>query len=1357
MDYYYFRIHKERKAMHSLLHPILSLLLLCIPMTCLTAGEGLQVHSWRKVSDELSSPAVTAFEQDDDGYLWIGTRSGLNKYDGTSFIQYTHSPDSCSLVSNSIRTLTKTKDGTLWVGTVFGLDSFEKDGIFRHYPLESRSQNVSGIYAFGDDIYVTTLRAILKLDRDKGRFKVCVEDLEMTVIINFVVNDRYMLAFTSNEVYVYEKDSYAPVKVIPLPSAAISSANDGMGHMYLAGEKGLSQFDCSTMEIRPMPVPDLRRSPTGPEQALTLVRSYGSRLILCDGYRLFVYDPATEAILSDADNEAFTPLTLKERVSQVFADSSGNIWYAMESGGFSAMYSHERHYPPSATTLTKALEGKEVTSIAKDRDGCFWIILGHGKLYRFYENVLSPVDMEAVFGENEAPTLQLLNLFADADGYLWISVNMILYQCRVRGGDIETVGKYNLCTDNTENGSLARPDYIPVTTVITQDYSGTIWAGSIDGRFYYREPGARSFVSFDIPNPVLTHMGQILLLSNGDIAGVFYSRGVYIVDPRTRTIKQYYPMEDLVKCQFSAICEDDRGHIYVGTKGDGVLMIDPRTKEISRIKDIVNDDVSAIVRDRKGSLWISTNGGITRYDPGNKESIHFRKHEGLAGNQFSYNSAFCDNTDGIVFFGGNHGLTALPISPALGTPHIPFFFETLYIAGKEYGLENVREVRLTPDERNIEITFSALDYGNSHDLQYAYAFDHPEAGKWISLGRGKRIVWPGIPYGHHTLFVRATSRLDPDYEQTISLDYALKRPFFQSRFAQVVYGLLAALLLFGLIHMGNRLYRSRIQQESMEETNRMRMRFFTNISHELRTPLSMINGAIKQLYYKSRTSDDERRLYNLINRNSDRLTGLVNQILDFEKLDSDVLALSVAKTNAIALLERLTEDFGFAAEQKNITLHFQSDIPVLPMWLDEDKIEKIVHNILSNAIKFTPVQGSIEVTLSMASGPEVETVFAPGRNVRDLQYLKTRIHNTGSSIPDEQLDAVFGRFVQLESGAMIGGTGIGLYLASKLVGIHHGFIRALNEDGGVSFEFILPVNEGEYDDQEKRIEQRQEVKHGLMKSEQDQPGTTPLPAQEKKHRPAILIIDDDYEIVYYLKMLLSGSYSVAAEMDGEEGIRAIESQSPDLVICDVLMPGMDGFEVCRKAKSDLSLSHIPFILLSAKYDVKDQIHGLECGANAYIVKPFDPGYLLATIKSLLDNMNRIRMKLMESTDSRGTSLAIENELDKRFVEALYAFMKDNLTNANVDVSYMARSLGVSRSQLFRKVKALTGETPHGFFNKFKLNVAAEWLLESNAKISAIAADLGFDSAPHFSLIFKKEFGCLPSEYKKLKETAQLPR
>ncbi len=1333
---------------------VLPLLLLCAALSTLSAGNERRTISWRKTSDELSSPSVTSFEQDDDGYLWIGTRSGLNKYNGTSFIQYTHSTDSCSLVSNSIRSLKKTQDGSLWVGTVFGLDSYCGDGTFRHYPLDSRSQNVSGIYEYGDDIYAVTLRAILKLDRASSRFRVCIEDMEMPMIINLVIKEGLMLVFTSDAVYVYENGSFVLDRVIDLPSTMVSSAYDGNNYIYLAGEDGLFQFDCSTGGIRQKSIPNPKGKSSGEQSNLSFVRSYGSRyLTLCHENCVFVYDPVTESVRDNVaeDKDAFPARALDKRVNLLFTDRDGNVWYAMEGGGFSALFTHERTLPSSATTLMNALGGRRVTSITKDKDGCIWLILDHGKLFRFREDVLSPVEMERVFGEKESSSLQLLNLYTDDEGFLWISVNMVLYKCRVRNGDIEKTSIYNLFTDSKDNGSLFHPDYIPITTILTQDYAGTIWAGSVDGRFYFLEQGAQAFGSFEIPNPVLTHMGQIMRLSNGDIAGVFYSRGVYIIDSRTRNIKQYYPMEDLAKCQFSSLCEDEKGHIYVGTKGDGVLIVDPVTKEISQLHDIVNSDVSAIVRDQEGILWISTNGGITRYDPANNESIHLRKHEGLGGNQFIYNSSYYDRSEKIVFFGGNHGLTALPASPVqTKIPELPFHFETLLIDGKEYSLENGRKVRLSPDERNIEIMFSALDYGNGHHLMYSYALDHPEKEKWIPLGAGKSIVWPSIPYGSHTLYVRATSRLDPGYEQTISLDYILKRPFFRSRFAQAVYIFLIALLVFGLLYIENRLYRSRIQQETLEETNRMRLRFFTNISHELRTPLAMINGAIKQLYYKSVTGDEEHRLYNLINRNSDRLTSLVNQILDFEKLDSDVLALAVSKMNAVALVERLTEDFSFAAEQKNIALSFQSDIPVLPMWLDEDKIEKIMHNILSNAIKFTPVQGSIDVTVTLASGSEVAASFSSERDIRDLQYMKTGIHNTGSTIPAEQLDAVFGRFVQLESGAKVGGTGIGLYLASKLISIHHGFIRALNDDEGVSFEFALPINEGVYSDNEKGQEKQLDDKEVLKKHPRSDTDATELIDNKAKHLPAVLVIDDDYEVVYYLKILLSEKYYVLTEMSAEAGLASIESQSPDLVICDILMPDTDGFTVCRKVKNDLSLSHIPFILLSAKYDVNDQIHGLECGANAYIVKPFDPKYLIATINSLLENQNRIRMKLMESIDSKEMSLAIENELDKRFVESLYDFMKDNLTNSDVDVSYMARSLGVSRSQLFRKVKALTGETPHGFFNKYKLNVAAEWLLESKNKISVIASDLGFDSAPHFSAIFKKEFGCLPSEYKKLR-------
>ena len=416
------------------------------------------------------------------------------------------------------------------------------------------------------------------------------------------------------------------------------------------------------------------------------------------------------------------------------------------------------------------------------------------------------------------------------------------------------------------------------------------------------------------------------------------------------------------------------------------------------------------------------------------------------------------------------------------------------------------------------------------------------------------------------------------------------------------------------------------------------------------------------------------------------------------------------------------------------------------MWVDEDKLDKIISNLLSNALKFTPSgEGFISIDIAQIPAREAAALFPRLNAGAESPYLMVRVFNSGSCIPEDKLDYIFERYTQLEEGARLGGTGVGLYYTSQLVRIHHGAIKAENckdpacpDEKGVAFSFVLPVDESIYSPEE-----RQESGNLARYSWLENAPHPELPGNDgNSGRPVILVIDDDYEVTYYLKSLLSPYYKVLVEQDGTTGYKAIGTTNPDLILCDVLMPGIDGIRLCQMVKNNLSICHIPLILLTAKYTVEDQILGLDSRANAYVVKPFAPDYLLAVIKSQLQNRELMRQKLTHNTASEAVTESIENELDAKFIKSLYQLMEASLDKPDMNITDMCKALGVSRSQLFYKVKA-----PHTFFNHYKLNLAAQWIREGKYKIAAIAEDLGFSSASHFTALFKKEFGCLPSEYK----------
>ncbi|MDO4826301.1 MAG: response regulator [Bacteroidia bacterium] len=490
----------------------------------------------------------------------------------------------------------------------------------------------------------------------------------------------------------------------------------------------------------------------------------------------------------------------------------------------------------------------------------------------------------------------------------------------------------------------------------------------------------------------------------------------------------------------------------------------------------------------------------------------------------------------------------------------------------------------------------------------------------------------------------------------------------------------------------------------------------------------------------------------LVQRNSDRMLKLVGQLTDLNKLDHGKMVLNVKACDISAIIRSAYEAFGNAAERKEIA--FRLDCPdYLLCWTDSDKFEKVVYNLLSNAFKYTPSGGSVTLRAGTGNAADVGGLF-PEQNPKEGNYLIVSVSDTGIGIPDDRKKDIFTRFMRITPDSRTGGTGIGLSFSKSLVEIHRGMIGVKDGkagDGSASgsvFFFALPADSSAYTPEElsgAESPRQNTVDGSIYKSEYTLHKT---PAATGEKRTKVLVIDDDSEILYYLSLVLSEEYEVITRSDAVSGYKKIEEVQPDVIISDIMMVEMDGLKLCRMVKDDIGISHIPFILLTAKTTTDDQIEGMNAGADAYIVKPFDPGYLKAVIASLLRNRDNVRKALGASTsiDKVEVEENVISAQDKKLLEKIYAIMEDSLMDSELNISEMTVNLGMSRTKLYYKIKGLTGQTPNEFFKTFKLNKAAEMIKEGKYKISAIADMVGFSSPSHFAAAFQKQFGKLPSKY-----------
>ena len=538
---------------------------------------------------------------------------------------------------------------------------------------------------------------------------------------------------------------------------------------------------------------------------------------------------------------------------------------------------------------------------------------------------------------------------------------------------------------------------------------------------------------------------------------------------------------------------------------------------------------------------------------------------------------------------------------------------------------------------------------------------------------------------------------------------------------------------------------AQMEKEQEKRVNAMNMSFFANIAHEFRTPLTMIAGPVGQLSKSASLDNEERGLLTIAQRSIQRMFKLVNQLMDFNKLENDTLRLSVEQIDVVKAMNDILDTFEFNAKEKGITIHRFGMEDELMAWTDGDKLEKIVSNLLSNALKFTPRDGHIDISLDTTD-----------------DKVKVTIADTGKGIPDEQKENIFKRYYQLDNQTKAiknWGTGIGLYYSRRLAELHHGSLVAGNREEGTGavFTLIYPMTEQAYTESERRPLYEETGKQGIKDMTSNPSGivldslSTYHPASSEKDedsRPTILVVDDDTEIINYMRMLFSQDYRLITCLDADTALEAMRAEEPNIVLSDVAMPGKDGYELCQEIKQDIQLSHIPVILVTAKITAENQVEGLSVGADAYVTKPFDPAVLSALIQSQLKNRDRVRKLLTKATTMEDESVEEAlSEQDKHFMEELYKLMEEELSNSELDVTRITKMLYISRTKLYYKIKGLTGETPSNFFRTYKLNRAAEFLKSGKYTIAEIADKTGFSTQSHFSVVFKKQFGVTPTEYK----------
>ena len=1295
------------------------------------------------VAQELSNNRVQCIAEDATGQLWVGTFRGLNRYDGHEYHQYFCTDDTLGLPDNQIKDILCDQRGQLWVATVNGVCRYNRMDNFDRIKVQSTNLNTQKLLEDSKGrIFVFNGTEVLLYDEEQQAFLPIIQrqmENQLWTWGDCIIDASDDILITeSQRILIYDTSTFKLSKEIPLGDQYnFYSEMLANGLMILSGYGSMTLYDTKSQQLVPLN-PEMENRITAHNSIVQTAWLLEDNTILLSTSKngMFELNLFAQTLYGEGDADFTLPVP-EAMVTEVFQDSRKNIWLGTYDKGLFADYFYMEKFGGSDNYLNRQIGNSSVLAVAMDRSRNLWISTLLRGLFVYHTDTqkVDAIPLEGLpAGEQKNA---VTHIFCDNDGQLWLSTGSMVMRCRYDGNRLSIL---------SQTPAMAAMDF-------EQTDDGTVWVATSSNDIIGFPKGSDTPIVKQAFNADFCFIPSLLKLDDGQMLISAFFQKIVRLNPQTGKLSEL-DIPSMAQCIRRSVyiptdmLQDANGDVWIGTVSNGLLRYDMKKNEMTRIAGLSCSDVGSIEEDLQGNLWISTMKGLNRLDRQTGRITSLYKADGICGDEFC-DRASCLLPNGSLVFGSTDGITVFNPADIDTLRQIPIRFCDLKIHNQlvrpsEDGpikamLDSCQEVRLSQSENSFSISFTALDFGEYERVHYFYKMDGFD-NDWIDAGNTHTASYANLPSGHYTFRVRTTdSASDNPNSEERTLNIVVKPSKAYSWWAWLIYIAIAAALAYYLYRNTKRVVAARraARQAQMEKeqelrTNQMNMSFFANIAHEFRTPLTMISGPVGQLAKSDNLSKEDKGLLNIAQRSIQRMFKLVNQLMDFNKLENDTLRLSVEQIDVVKALNNICDIFEFNAKEKGIAISRFGMEDTLMAWTDGDKLEKIVSNLLSNALKFTPSGGRIDVSLDV-----------------DDNNVKVCVADTGKGIPEDQQENIFKRYYQLDNqtkAVVNWGTGIGLYYSRRLAELHHGSLTADNrkEGTGAVFCLVYPMNETAYTEEERRP----------LEGEPQMASAAVLPVESyadtatDDNQPTILIVDDDTEIINYMRMLFSRDYRLITCLDADTALEEMRAAEPNLVLSDVAMPGKDGYQLCKEIKQDIQLCHIPVILVTAKITAENQVEGLNVGADAYVTKPFEPAVLSALIQSQLKNRERVRKLLTKSTTTEDERVEdVLSGQDRHFMEELYKLMEEELANPELDIARITKLLFISRTKLYYKIKGLTGETPSSFFRTYKLNRAAELLKSGKYTVSEIADKCGFSTQSHFSVVFKKQFGVTPSEYK----------
>lgn len=1072
-------------------------------------------------------------------------------------------------------------------------------------------------------------------------------------------------------------------------------------------------------------------------------------------------------------------------IGTISVDSSGFIWICSE-GGLNKFNPNKKKFRNFVYEEgnPNAIQSNYVSSLIETEEKSqrvLWIGTRSGGLTKISRrgNIVKHYKPENS-NPNSLSHLMVRSLYEDREGFIWIGTGNLLQKL-----DPNTDRFMNYPPSQTVGESKMSGWHFDA---VFEDQRDQIWIGSFKGyEKYNREKevfdfqgGGRvtkifAFKDFDV-DEIWIATDNIGLLMYNDSSGIETTYPVDIEDPEKLGSK-------VINTLFGTTV-DGRHVLWIGTKYGlySTILHKNKSRNPDELKfkrytvedGLPNNIVTSITDDDNANLWIGTNRGLSKFTPSTGEFRNYDKGDGLPSNEFVMNSVMKSNS-GELFFGTKNGLTSFfPDSivdntekPNIVLTGFRLFNKPVKIDPSQSGTEEFHLKKqityldtlfLSYNENYFSFEFAALDYHNPKKNRYAYLMENFESD-WNFTGSDNRSAhYTNVEPGEYSFKVKGTNN-DGYWSDIRSLVIIITPPWWETNWAYLGYIIIVMILLYVVwsfqvsrINLKHAAELEHLEAEKYREIDQMKSRFFANISHEFRTPLTLILGPIERMLSKARDMKEEKDL-SLVRRNARRLYNLINQLLDLSKLESNKFSLKVYRQNIVPFLKGLVMSFSSLAERKNILLKVTSEKEEFQIYFDKEVLSKIINNLVSNAFKFTERGGRIDIAVKEISDPV-------NKDTKDADINRTLsivVTDNGIGIPKDMVERIFERFYRVDEHppTETEGTGIGLSLTKEMVELHKGKITVTSEEKrGTSFFVSLPMNDDAYTENEisEREINDEDYLIGsseleiLEKSESENVRAdgdlTPLP-----EKPIILVVEDNPDVRQYIKDYIYEEYEIAEAVNGSDGLEKAFEIIPDLILSDIMMPEMNGVELCSKLKNDERTSHIPVILLTAKASGEDKINGLETGADDYIMKPFDAKELLVRIKNLIEGRKRIREHFRKEGLFEINDQAV-NSVDKVFLQKVIAFINDHISDTNLNIDILADEMALSRSQLYRKFSALCNESPSDFIRRIRLSRAAKLIEQNFGNISEIAMEVGFTNPGYFSKCFREQFKKSPKEYTK---------